>query len=69
MLLTPKRKRKTIRVTKPAINSRGVILAKELFVDKKDLMNIDNILINKNRSDTNYAKKKFPSKKTSSKKD
>ena len=54
---------------KPAMNSRGVTLAKELFIDKKDLMNIDNILINKNRSDTNYAKKKFPSKKTSSKKD
>ena len=38
-LITPKKKRKTTRVMelKPVMNSRGVILAKELFVNKKDL--------------------------------
>ena len=43
---------------KSAMNSRGVILAKELFVDKKDLKNSDNTRINKNSDDTNHGKKK-----------
>ncbi len=41
LLLTPKKRRKTTRVMKPAMSSRGVILVKELFVDKKDLKNTD----------------------------
>ena len=57
------------RVMKPAMNSRGMILGKEMFVDKKDLKNTNNIRINKNRDDTNNGKKKAPSKKSSSKKD
>ena len=39
---------------KSAINSRGMILAEELFVDKKDFKNTGNIHINKNRDDTNF---------------
>ena len=66
LLLILKKKRKTTRVMKPAMNSRDVILAKELFVDKKDLKNTDNICINKNRDDTNHGKKKTSSKKTES---
>ena len=53
---------------KPGMNNRGVILAKELFVDKKDLNNTDNTHINKNCDDTNHGKKKASSKKTLSKK-
>ena len=48
---------------KPAMNSRDVILTKEFFVDKKDLKNIGNTRINKNRDDTNRGKKKGPFKK------
>ena len=40
------------------MNSRGVIQAKELFVDKKDLKNADNTRISKNRVDTDHGKKK-----------
>ena len=44
---------------KPAMNSRGVILTKELIFDKKkDLKNTDNTHINKNRDYTNNGKKK-----------
>ena len=68
LLLIPKKERKAIRAMKPAINNRGVILAKDLFVDKKNLMNTDVIHINKNEDDFNYGKKKTPLKKTSSKK-
>ena len=42
---------------KPAMNSQGVILTKELFVDKKGFKNSDNTRINKNRDDTNHGKK------------
>ncbi|XP_063219165.1 tigger transposable element-derived protein 1-like [Bacillus rossius redtenbacheri] len=37
MLPTPKKKRKTTRVMKPAINNRGVVLNKSLFEDNKDV--------------------------------
>ena len=50
------------------MNNRGGILIKELFVDKKDLKNTDNIRMNKNRDDTSHCKKKANSKQTSSKK-
>ena len=53
---------------KPAMNSDGVILAKELFGNKKDFKNLDNTPINKNCDDTNHGKQKASSKKTSSKK-
>ena len=53
---------------KRSMNSRGVILAEELFVDKKDLRNTSNSRINKNRNATNHGKKRSPSEKTSSKK-
>ena len=49
---------------KPAVNSRGVILTKELFLDKKDLENTDHIRINKDRNDTSHGKRKALSKKT-----
>ena len=54
---------------KPAMNNRTVKLAKELFVDKKNLLNTDNIHINKNCDNTNHDKMKAPSKKTLTKKD
>ena len=56
LLLTPKWK--TNNVMKPAINSLVVILAKELFVNKKYLKNADNIRINKNYDNTNRGIKK-----------
>ena len=43
---------------KPSMNSRCVILAKELFIDMKDLKNTGNTRTNKNRDDTNLIKKK-----------
>ncbi len=43
-----------------------MILAKGLFVEKKDLKNTDKSCINKNRDDSNHGKKKTSSKKTES---
>ena len=50
------------------MSSRGVLVAKDLFVDKEDLKSIDNIRISKNRDDANHNKKKAFSKKSSSNK-
>ena len=44
---------------KPAMNCRGNILAKELFVDQKDLKNTGSIRINKNCDSTNRGKKRL----------
>ena len=53
---------------KPLMKNSGLKLAKDLFINKKDLKNTDNMRINKNCDDTNHGKQKAPSKKTSSKK-
>ena len=37
-------------------------LVKLFFVDEKELKNTDKFHINKNRDDSNYGKKKAPSK-------
>ena len=58
MLLILKKKREITGVMKPAMNSRGVILSKVVFVDKKDLKNTVNTHIIKNSNDTNHGKKK-----------
>ena len=41
---------------KPVMNSRRMMLTKELFVDKKDLKKTDRNCINKNHDDTNHGK-------------
>lgn len=68
ILSTPKIKRKTTRVMKPAINSRGVILKKDLFkVKEQDKENV-RPTTNKKLEDSTKAKRKAVLKKTLSKK-
>ena len=40
---------------KPLMKNSGLKLAKDLFINKKDLKNTDNMRINKNCDDTNHA--------------
>ena len=49
---------------KPAINSPGVILAKKLFVDKKDLKNTNKSCAIRTMMTLTMIKKKTSSKKT-----
>ena len=49
---------------KLVMNTRSVILAKELFAGMKDLKYTDNTRKSKNCDDTNHDKKKVPSKMT-----
>ena len=43
---------------KPTISNHGMILAKEQFVDKKDIKKTDNIRLNKSRDNIHHGKKK-----------
>ena len=68
MLSTPKKRRKITRVMKPAVNSRGVLLKKGIFEDKKEDNKNDSQAKNKKVKDATKSGDKMVPKKTSKKK-
>ena len=45
LLLTPNEKNKTAVIVKPSMKSRGMILTKKLFVDKRDLNHLTHLQV------------------------